>query len=146
MESSQTLPLSNIAAIYKTLGEPGRAIEYYNQALAVARKYKQQNSEHAVLINLAVAYSESGDHQRGLDTQLLALPYWKAAKDRQGEVLCLGYVADDYFGCTIIKMPSYYQQLGLSQQTNSIDGMGRAFFGLGKTYNRLGDAAQLSRI
>jgi CHAT domain-containing protein/Tfp pilus assembly protein PilF len=144
VENAPVLPLINLATVYKAVGDLKRSIEYYNEALVIARKNEMKNSEAAILMNLGLIYSELGEHQKGLEMHLEILPYYKSIRDNGGELNIVGYIADEYFylGNYPEALNYFTQQQKLGEASNSKNTLVFAYFGLGKTYTRLGDSAK----
>lgn len=143
-ETNSVLPLINLATIYKTVGDLPRSIEYFNEALVLTKRNAMKNSEAAILMNLGLIYAEVGEVQKGLDLHLEVLPYYKSTRDDSGELNMLGYIADEYFSLGKYNEALNYfnQQLKQSLAANAGRNLVYAYFGLGKTYTRLGDSAK----
>ena len=52
---------------YSDLGEPRKAIEFYEQALAIAREIGDRRGEGADLGNLGNAYSDLGEPRKAIE-------------------------------------------------------------------------------
>ena len=140
-ETNTVLPLINLATIYKAVGDLPRAVEYYNEALVLTKRNNMKNSEAAIMMNLGLIYAEVGEVQKGLDLHLEILPYYKSTRDDGGELNMLGYIADEYFslGKYDEALNYFNQQLKQSLAANAGRNLVFAYFGLGKTYTRLGE-------
>jgi tetratricopeptide (TPR) repeat protein len=77
--------LSKLGILHYTLGEMRRAIEYYEEALAIAREIGDRRGEGADLGNLGNAYSALGEVARAIDYYQQALEIAREIGDRRGE-------------------------------------------------------------
>jgi tetratricopeptide (TPR) repeat protein len=59
--------LNNIALCYDNLGEPQKALDYYNQSLTIRRETSDKDEEAATLNNIGSIYSSLGDYQKALE-------------------------------------------------------------------------------
>jgi tetratricopeptide (TPR) repeat protein len=73
--------------VYHALGERQRALEYYGQALPIAREVGDRAGEAATLNNIGLAYRGLGEPQRALEYYREALPITRAVGDRAGEAV-----------------------------------------------------------
>ena len=81
--------LSNIGAVYDTLGEKQKALDFYNQALPLRRAVGDRGGEATTLNNIGGVYSALGEKQKALDFYNQALPIRRAVGDPYGEVTIL---------------------------------------------------------
>ena len=58
--------LGNLGLAYSDLGEYQKAIEYYEQALEIAREIGDKQGEGNALCNLGVAYDFLGEYQKAI--------------------------------------------------------------------------------
>jgi tetratricopeptide (TPR) repeat protein len=56
--------LGNLGVAYKNLGETRRAIQFYEQYLAIARELGDRRGEGNALWNMSVALDELGQHDQ----------------------------------------------------------------------------------
>ena len=73
--------LGNLGLAYADLGETPRAIEYNEQALAIARETGNQRGEGDALTNLGNAYADLGETQRAISYYEQALVAHRAVRD-----------------------------------------------------------------
>jgi tetratricopeptide (TPR) repeat protein len=78
---------NNIGAVYDGLGDRQRALEYYQQALPIAREVGDRAGEAATLNNIGGVYDGLGDRQRALECYQQALPIQREVGDRAGEAV-----------------------------------------------------------
>ena len=65
---------NNLGNVYRGLGEPQRALEYYGQALPVMRETGDRAGEAVTLNNIGLVYDGLGEPQRALECYGQALP------------------------------------------------------------------------
>ena len=70
---------------YSDLGEPKKAIEYYEQALKISREIGDRRGEGNDLGNLGIAYSDLGEPRKAIEYYEQALKIAKEIGDRQNE-------------------------------------------------------------
>jgi tetratricopeptide (TPR) repeat protein len=86
--------LDNLGLAYAALGEPRRAIEYYQQALAIAREIGDRRGEGNRLGNLGRTYAALGEARQAIEylEQALSIfeeiesPYAELARSRLAEL------------------------------------------------------------
>ena len=59
--------LGNLGVQYYRLGQSQQAIEYHQQALAIARKIKDRRNQTNELINLGEVYHDLGQYEQALE-------------------------------------------------------------------------------
>ena len=77
--------LSKLGILHYSLGEARRAIEYYEQALAIAREIGDRRGEGAHLGNLGLAYAALGEVRRAIEYHEQALSVAREIGDRRME-------------------------------------------------------------
>ena len=77
--------LGNLGNAYADLGDARRAIDYLDQALAIAREIGDRYNEGADLGNLGLAYADLGDARTAIDYYEQALAIDREIGDRRGE-------------------------------------------------------------
>jgi tetratricopeptide (TPR) repeat protein len=72
--------------VHHGLGDRQRALEYYGQALPIAREVGDRAGEAAALNNIGLAYDGLGERRRALEFYGQALPIRRevAVKSRRG--------------------------------------------------------------
>ncbi len=78
--------------MYRGLGEPQRALEYYGQALPIMREVGDRAGEAATLNNIGAVYRGLGEPQRALEYFGQALPIRREVGDRAGEAVTLNNI------------------------------------------------------
>ena len=82
--------------MYRGLGEPQRALEYFGQALPITREVGDRAGEAATLNNIGVVYRGLGEPQRALEYFGQALPVLREVGDRAGEAATLNNIGVVY--------------------------------------------------
>ncbi|MFN8466307.1 MAG: tetratricopeptide repeat protein [Caldilineaceae bacterium] len=77
--------LNRLGLAYADLGEPRRAIDLYEQYLAIAREIGDRRGEGAALGNLGLAYAALGEPRRAIDLYEQDLVIAREIGDRRGE-------------------------------------------------------------
>jgi hypothetical protein len=78
-----------MALVYRTTGQPKRALELYEQALPLTREVGDRAGEAATLNNIAGVYDATGQPKRALELYEQALPLTREVGDRAGEATIL---------------------------------------------------------
>jgi tetratricopeptide (TPR) repeat protein len=82
--------LGNLGLAYSALGQVEKAIDYYEQALAIAREIGHRQGEGNHLGNLGLAYRDLGQVEKAIDYYEQALAIDREIGYRQGEGADLG--------------------------------------------------------
>jgi CHAT domain-containing protein/Tfp pilus assembly protein PilF len=82
--------LSNMGKIYSDVADWQKALEFYNQALAVFRSMADGKQREAVTLNnIGMAYSRSGEQEKALEYLQQAFSLHYAAENKQSEAATL---------------------------------------------------------
>ena len=76
--SGEANALNNIGGTYNAFGETRRALDPFQQALAIHRQMGNRKGEATTLNNMGTAYSRLGDGERALELYKQALPAFRA--------------------------------------------------------------------
>ena len=82
--------LGNLGLAYGELGEPRRAIQFFEQTLLIHREIGDRRAEGNDLGNLGNAYFAFGEIQRAIQFHEQALHIDREIGDRRGESIDLG--------------------------------------------------------
>lgn len=137
----QSVNFGNLGNAYSDLGEIHRAIEYYEQALAIAREIHDQRNESNWLGNLGLAYRNLGETQRAVEYFEQALKISRETHNRRDEGIHLGNLGSAYHMLgEVHRAIEYYEQaLHISREINDRRGEGADLGCLGIAYRNLGD-------
>jgi tetratricopeptide (TPR) repeat protein len=107
--------LCNLGSSYNILGDYGRAIDLYTQALAIARGAGDRDWEAAALNGLGNCYSSLGDYRQAIDLHTQALTISREIGDRDWEGAALGNLGGCYY-----RLAGYRQAIDLYSQVLAI--------------------------
>lgn len=85
--------LTDVGALYALRGEPLKALEFYEKALAIRREIGDRRGEAVTLHKMGEAHSSLGDLSKAADEFKSALALWEAVADRRGQALTLNSLA-----------------------------------------------------
>jgi len=129
---------------YAALGQTGRAIEHYQQALAIARETGDRGIEGSALGNLGNSYSTLGQTGRAIEHYQQALAIARETGDRGIEGSALGSLGNGYadLGQTGRAIEYYEQALAIARETGHRSSEGLWLGGLGGCYADLGQTGR----
>jgi tetratricopeptide (TPR) repeat protein len=137
----QQTSTGNLGTALSRLGQFRRAIDFYEQALAIARDRGDRSGEGAWLGNLGAAYGSLRESRRAIDLLEQALVINREVGDRQNEASYLGNLGSAYadLGDTRRAIDLYEQALVVTREIGNRGGEGWWLWGLGNRYADLGD-------
>jgi tetratricopeptide (TPR) repeat protein len=92
------------------LGEPGRAIEFCEQQLLIAREIGDRRGEGNALGNLGVAYAARGEPRRSIEFCEQQLTITREVGDRRGEGAAMNNLASAYQAlCDLRRAIAYFR-------------------------------------
>ena len=108
------------------LGQPQRAIDFFQQHLVIAREIGDRRGEGQALGNLGLAYADLGQPQRAIDFHQQALVISREIGDRRGEGNALGNLGLAYadLGQPQRAIEFYQQQLTIVREIGDRRGEG----------------------
>ena len=129
---------------YADLGQTGRAIELYEQALAIDRELGHRNGEAADLGNLGLSYAELGQTGRAIELYEQALAIERETGYRRGEAADLGNLGSSYaeLGQTGRAIELYEQALAIDRELGDRAGEAADLGNLGDRYANLGQTGR----
>jgi tetratricopeptide (TPR) repeat protein len=133
--------LLEIGTVHFFLGEPRKAIEYYEQALAIARQIEDKRIEESALGSLGNSHFDLGDIRKAIEFHEQALAIARDIGDRRGEGADLGNLGLAYaaLGDTKKAIDYYEQHLAIARDIGDRRGEGADLGNLGNAYAALGD-------
>ena len=133
--------LTNLGSCNYSLGDYPRAIELYEQALAIAREIGNRQGESAALGNLGLCYYRLGDYRHAIEHQEQSLAIDREIGDRQGEGTRLGNLGLCYadLGDYPHAIEHQEQSLAIAREIGDRQGEGNALGNLGGCYADFGD-------
>ena len=129
-------------------GETRKAIEYYEQALDIAREIGDRRGEGAALGNLGNAYADLGEPARPSSTtsRRWPSPGRSATGGAKGPTWATWGLAYADLGEPRKAIEYYEQALAIAREIGDRRGEGLALGNLGLAYCRLGETAQGHRV
>jgi len=135
--------LGNLGIAYRPMGQYAKAIEYYEQALAIARDISDRQGEGNQLGNLGIAYFSMGQYATAIEYYEQALAIARNIGDRQGEGNSLGNLGIAYrnLGQYATAIEYYGQALAIARDIGDRQGEGIHLGNLGIAYRLMGQYA-----
>jgi tetratricopeptide (TPR) repeat protein len=136
--------LSNFGSSYNILGDYGRAIDLYTQAVAIAREIGDRACEGAALNGLGNCYSSLGDYRQAIDVHTQALAISRATGDGEGEGAALGNLGGCYYRLAGFRqaIDLYSQVLVIARAVGDRNYESIVLGHMGNCYHSLGDYRQ----
>ncbi|KPQ32735.1 MAG: hypothetical protein HLUCCO16_19630 [Phormidium sp. OSCR] len=126
--------------VYNSLGQYERAIDFYEQSLAITREIGDRAGEGNALSNLGNVYNSLGQYERAIDFYEQSLTIAREIGDRAGEGRVLGNLGVAYLnqGQYERAIDFYEQRLEIAREIGDRAGEGSALGNLGNVYDSLG--------
>jgi len=133
--------LRNLGNAYADLGETRRAIEFYEQRLAIAREIGDRRGEGNALGNLGNAYADLGETRHAIEFYQQRLEIAREIGERHSEGVALGDLGNAYIalGETRRAIGYYEQALVIDREIGDRRGEGADLCNLGVAYKNLGE-------
>jgi len=133
--------LGNIGNVYYSLGEPSKAIRYYEQVLSISHEIDDQHSVGNALGNLGPAYTALGEPRKAVDYCEQALFFARKISNQHSEGKILGNMGIAYknLGETHKAIGCHEQNLAIACEIGDRRGEGSALGNLGVAYRDLGE-------
>ena len=133
--------LGNLGLAYAALGEVRRAIDFYEEALAISREIGDRRAEGAALGNLGNANADLGEVRRAIEYLEQALAISREIGDRRSEGNHLGNLGLAYVALGEVRRAiEYYEQaLAISREIGDRRSEGADLGNLGNAYAALGE-------
>lgn len=136
--------LGNLGNAYTRLGEPHRAIEFYEQQLTIAHEIGNRRGEGVALGNLGNGYLALGQPGRAIEFYEQQLPITREIGDRRGEGNALGSLGSVYLvsGEPRRAIEFYERQLPITREIGDRHGESHALGNLGNANYASGELRQ----
>ncbi len=133
--------LNELGTISYFLSEPRKAIEFCEQALAIAKEIGDRRGEGIVLGNLGLAYSDLGEPKKAIEFYEQALAIAREIGDQRGEGNALVNLGNAYSdpGEPKKAVEFYEQALAIAREIGERLDEGTALGNLGVAYSVLGE-------
>jgi CHAT domain-containing protein/Tfp pilus assembly protein PilF len=127
--------------LHDNAGEPRKALELYEQALALAKASGDKRIGAQILVSIGGVYKSLGEMPKALDNYNQALPQQRAIGDRRGEGQTLNNIGAVYdsMGEPRKALEQYKQSLAFRQSTSDRRGEAQTLVNIGGIYDLLGD-------
>jgi tetratricopeptide (TPR) repeat protein len=138
------MALRSLGNAYVTLGETRRAIELYEQHLAIAPEIGDRLGEAYTMGNLGNAYADLGETRRAIELHGQHLAISQEIGDRLGEANATGNLGSAYadLGETRRAIEFHEQHLAIAREIGDRRGEANATGNLGVAYYHLGEACR----
>jgi tetratricopeptide (TPR) repeat protein len=136
--------LNNIGYLYSALGQKDKALDFFQQALAIRREVGYRSGEGATLNNIGEVYRTLGQTDKALDFFRQALAIWREVGDRSGEGSTLNNIGGVYraLGQMNKALDFYQQALAIWREVGDRSGEGTTLNNIGAVYDALGQNDQ----
>lgn len=133
--------LDSIGSTHASLGDKGRALDYFARALPLRRAARDRTGEATTLNNIGLAYNTMGEKQKALGYFRQSLLLFRSAGDRRGMGTTFNNLGLIYtsLGQTQKALDHYQQALPLLKSVNDRYDTAITFNNLGYVYNSLGE-------
>jgi len=89
--------LNNIGVMYSELDLKHKALEYFEKALPICKKFKDRALEAAIIQNIGKVYYDKGQKQKALKYYEIALPISQGLGEKNSEAFILTNIGAVYF-------------------------------------------------
>ena len=141
LDSWQGTCLTGLGNAYNSLGEYGKAIDFYQQYLKITREIGDHSGEGISLNNLGNAYENLGEYGKAIDFHQQSLKIKREIGDHSGEGNSLGNLGNAYYSLGEYgKAIDFHQQsLNIAREIGDRNGEGRHLGNMGNAYHSLGE-------
>ena len=133
--------LNNLGITCTALCKQDRAIDYYQQDLAIAKEIEDRYGESICLGNLGSLYLTLGDYQQAIKYQQQRIIIARSLGDLNGEASSLSSIGNAYYslGDYTQAIENQQQSLAIAKNIGDRKVEGTALCSLGITYKALGE-------
>ena len=133
--------LNNIGAVYDSLGERQKALDYYEQALPIREAVGDRRGVAQTLNNIGRVYDSLGERQKALNYYEQALPIREAVGDKAGTAVTLNNIGlvYDNMGEWQKALYIYEQTLPFMEAAGDRAGTAVTLNNIGLVYDNLGE-------
>ncbi len=132
--------LGDLGSAYYHLGEPRKAIEFYEQRIDIAREFRDRHGEGNSLSGLGNAYTLLGEPRKAIECHKQHLDIARKISDRRGEGAAISNLGTAYADLreTREAIEFYKQALDIAREIGDHLDEGNALGNLGRGYALLG--------
>jgi CHAT domain-containing protein/Tfp pilus assembly protein PilF len=130
--------------IHNSLGDYPKALDFYQQYLAISQSIHNRYGEGIALNNIGFIYYNLGDYPKALELYQQSLIIRQAIGDPYGEGSVLSNIGSIYdsIGDYPKALDFYQQSLAISREIGDRNGQGISINNIGAVYDNLGDYAK----
>ena len=130
-----------LGVAYRSLGDWGKAIEYFTESLAISQEAGDRSGEASALANLGIAYDSLGDVPKSIECHTQCLAIAQELGDRTGESMAYGNLGNacDSLGDCGKAIECHTQCLAIARELGDRAGEGRAYTNLGTAWHSQGN-------
>jgi tetratricopeptide (TPR) repeat protein len=136
-----TASLTSLGIVYDSLGEYQKAIEFYQQSLAIERKIGNRKGEAYSYMGLGNVYYSLGEYQKAIEFHQQSLAIKREIGDRGGEASSYNNLGNVYYSLgEYQKAIEFHQQsLAITREIGDRGGEANSYINLGNVYNSIGE-------
>jgi|GEM_PF-1053957 len=140
--SKQATVLSNIASVWRALGELHIALDFANRALVVQRNTDDKSGEAIILNNIGVSWQILGETHQALDFHNQALSIQREVGDKSGEATTLNNIGRIWrqLGDNDKALETYKLALPIHRDMGNKSGEETTLNNIGRVWQELGDS------
>ena len=129
-----------MGAAYRNLAQYDKAIEFYQQSLAITKDIGDRSGEAGSLMSLGLAYRRLGQYDKAIEFYQQSLAIYQDIDARNGEARSLGNLGAAYrrLGQYDKAIEFYQQSLAIKREIGDRDGEACSLNNLGVAYRGLG--------
>jgi CHAT domain-containing protein/Tfp pilus assembly protein PilF len=136
----QSNDLIHVANIYRFIQQHTKALDYFQQALAIQREIGDRQAQALTLTGIGGLYSALGEYDKAVDYQLQALSLFKELGSPGGQALCLTEIAGvmGHLGRYSTAFDYYQRALIIQRRFGNRWGEAGSLHAMGDLYSDLG--------
>ncbi len=133
--------LTSLGNVYYSLGEYQKAIEFYQQSLAITREIGDRGGEGKSYGNLGTVYRSLGEYQKAIEFHQQSLAIDREIGDRGGEAYSYNNLGAVYqsLGEYQKAIEFHQQSLAITREIGDRGGEAKSYNNLGNVYYSLGE-------
>nr|WP_277882295.1 tetratricopeptide repeat protein [Microcystis wesenbergii] len=133
--------LSSLGNVYYSLGEYQKAIEFYQQSLAITREIGDRGGEAKSYMGLGNVYDSLGEYQKAIEFHQQSLAIKREIGDRWGEAASYNNLGNVYqsLGEYQKAIEFHQQSLAIKREIGDREGEADSYGNLGAVYYSLGE-------
>jgi CHAT domain-containing protein/Tfp pilus assembly protein PilF len=153
----QVLTINRLGLAYNSMGQPQKALGYYEQALAIGKSLGDERNEARILNNIGGAYDILGEQPKALDYYNQSLALWETLGNPVAQGDALNNLGVSYYALGELQRSLDYYERALPlrraatnprREADTLDNIGVTYISLGEPQQALeylGQALDLRR-